>query len=338
MGFTVFQEKEIEVQRLVFQGTVLMMAAALWSAAVCAQAPKYPVKPVRMIVPLPPAGTTDIMARLVAQKLTESLGQTFIVDNRPGGGTTIGSAVVAKSVPDGYTLLFASGSLATSVPLYPSLPYDPVRDLAPVGLVGQSFFVLAVHPSVPVRNFKEFVALARSKPKRLSYASAGAGTITHFTVELFQANMKIDMLHVPYKGGAPAIIALVGGQVEAIFNPIAEILPHIRAGNKVRALAVTNPNRAPDIPDVPTLAESGCPACTVTTRLSMFAPAGTPGPIIERLNAELNRLLQQADVRERFQSQGLVPLGSTPAELGDYLKAEIVRWTKVVKDAGIKIE
>ena len=314
------------------------VCAAMGTVAANAQAPKYPVKPVRMIVPLPPAGTTDIVARLVAQKFTEGLGQTVIVDNRPGGGTTIGSAAVAKAVPDGYTLLFASVSLATTVPLYPNLPYDPVKDLAPVGSVGQSFYVLAVHPSVPVRNFKEFVALARSKPKKLSYASAGAGTITHFTVELFQANMKIDMLHVPYKGGAPAILALVSGQVEAIFNPIAEILPHVRAGGKVRTLAVTSPNRAPDLPDVPTLAESGCPACTVTTRNGVYAPAGTPAAIVERLNAELNRMVQQPEVRERFQSQGLVALGSTPAELGDYLRSEIARWTKVVKEAGIKIE
>ena len=315
-----------------------VVVAAIWSVTAGAQAPKYPVKAVRMIVPLPPAGTTDIVARLVAQKFTEGLGQTFLVDNRPGGGTTIGSAAVAKAPPDGYTLLFASVSLATTVPLYPNLPYDPVKDFAPVGSVGQSFFVLAVHPSVPVRTFKEFVALARSKPKRLSYASAGAGTITHLTVELFQANMKIDMLHVPYKGGAPAIVALVGGQVEAIFNPIAEILPHVRAGNKVRALAVTNPNRAPDLPDVPTLAELGCPACTVTTRLMMFAPAGTPAAIVERLNAEILRMVQQPEVKERFQSQGLLPIGSTPAELGGYLKSEIARWSKVVKDAGIKIE
>src|SRR5262245_32389410 len=275
----------------------VMIVAGAWPMTASSQAPKYPVKAVRMIVPLAPAGTTDIVARIVAQKYTEALGQTFIVENRPGGGTTIGSAVVAKAVPDGYTLLFNSVSLATTVPLYPNLPYDPVKDLAPVGPVGQSFYVLAVHPSVPVHSVKEFITLARSKPKRLSYASAGAGTITHLTVELFQANNKIDMLHVPFKGGAPAILALVSGQVEAIFNPIAEILPHVRAGGRVRTLAVTNPKRTPELPGVPTLAESGCPGCTVTTRNGVYAPAGTPAPVIERLNSEINRMVQQPDVQ-----------------------------------------
>lgn len=298
----------------------------------------YPVKSLRIIVSLPPAGTTDIVARIVAQKLTEALGQTVIVDNRPGGGTTIGNAVVARAAPDGYTLLYSGSSLATTVPLYRNLPYDPVRDLAPIGPVGQSFFVLAVHPSMPVHSVRELISLARAKPRQISYASAGAGTITHLTVELFLANAKIELLHVPYKGGAPAILALVSGQVEAIFNPIAEILPHVRAGGKVRALAVTSPKRAPDLPDLPTLAESGLPGSTVSTWSGLYAPAGTPLPIIERLNSELNRLLQMPDVRERFQAGGLVPVGGTPAALGDYLKAEIARWTKVVKEAGIKIE
>ena len=317
---------------------VAMTLALTVPAAVNAQAPKYPVKPIRIIISLPPAGTTDIVARIVAQKFTEALGQTVIVDNRPGGGTTIGNALAARAAPDGYTLLYSGSSLATTVPLYRNLPYDPVRDFAPIGPVGQSFFVLAVHPSMPVRSVRELINVAKAKPKQVSYASAGAGTITHLTVELFLANAKIDMLHVPYKGGAPAILALVSGQVEAIFNPIAEILPHVRAGGRVRVLAVTSPKRAPDLPDVPTLAESGLPGCTVATWSGLYAPAGTPAPIIERLNAELNRMVQSPDVQERFQAGGLVPVGGTPAALGDYLKSEIVRWTKVVKDAGIKIE
>jgi tripartite-type tricarboxylate transporter receptor subunit TctC len=222
-----------------------MTVGMTWPAAANAQAPKYPVKPIRIIISLPPAGTTDIVARIVAQKFTEALGQTVIVDNRPGGGTTIGNAVAARAAPDGYTLLYSGSSLATTVPLYRNLPYDPVRDFAPIGPVGQSFFVLAVHPSVPVHSVRELINLAKAKPKQVSYASAGAGTITHLTVELFLANARIDMLHVPYKGGAPAILALISGQVEAIFNPIAEILPHVRAGGKVRALAVTSPKRAP---------------------------------------------------------------------------------------------
>ena len=307
-------------------------------ALTLAQAPQYPTRPIRVVVPLAAGGTTDIVARLVAQRLSDALGQPVIVDNRPGGGTTIGAAVVAKAQPDGYTLLFHSVSLATTVPLYPKLPYDAAKDFAAISAVGQSFYVVAVHPSVPVQSLKELVAMARAKPRQVSYASAGQGTITHLTVELFMANAKIEMLHVPYKGGAPALVALVSGQVQAIFNPIAEILPQVRAGGKVRTLAVTSPQRAPELPDVPTLAESGYPGATVTTRNGLYAPTGTPRAVIERLNAEINRMLNLPDVQERFQANGLVARGSTSAELADYLKSEVARWSKVVKDAGIKLD
>lgn len=317
---------------------VALAVAVTWSSEAVAQSKRYPVRPLRLVVPLPPAGSTDIAARIVAQKLGEAFGQTVIVDNRPGAGTTIGNALVARAAPDGYTLLFASTSLATTVPLYRNLPYDAVKDLAPVGPVGQSFYVLAVHPSVPVNSVQELITLAKSKPGQVSYASAGAGTITHLTVELFISHVKIDMLHVPFKGGAPALVALVSGQVQAIFNPIAEILPQVRAGGKVRTLAVTSPKRAIEFPEVPTLAESGLPGFSVTPWSGIYAPAGTPPAIVNQLNAEINRMVQQADARERFQSVGLVPIGGTPAALGDYLKFEIARWTKVVKEAGIKLE
>jgi tripartite-type tricarboxylate transporter receptor subunit TctC len=316
--------------------TVAMALAV--PAAALAQTQRYPVKPIRIIVPLAPAGTTDLVARIVAQKLSEAFGQPVIVDNRTGGGTTIGSALVARAQPDGYTLLYHGISLATTVPLYSKLSYDPARDFAPVAQVGQSFYVVAVHPSVPVQTIHDLIAMARAKPKQVSYASAGLGTITHLTVELFQANAKIQMLHVPFKGGAPAIVALVGGQVQAIFNPIAEILPHVRTGGRVRTLAVTAPKRAPDLPDVPTLAESGFPGATVQTFSGLFAPAGTPRVIIDRLNTEVNSLLKLAEIQERFQYNGLVPLGGTPVALGDALKFEIARWSKVVKDAGITID
>jgi tripartite-type tricarboxylate transporter receptor subunit TctC len=302
------------------------------------QATRYPVKPIRLIVPLPPAGSTDIVARIVAQKLGDAFGQSVIVDNRSGAGTTIGNGLVARAAPDGYTLLLGSTSLATTVPLYRNLTYDPVKDLAPVGPVGQSLFVLAVHPSVPVYSMQELVSLAKAKPGQVSYASAGAGTITHLTVELFISHVKINMLHVPFKGGAPALVALVSGQVQAIFNPIAEILPQVRAGGKVRTLAVTSPKRTPDLPDVPTLAESGLPGFSVTPWSGVYATGGTPPAIVNQLNAEINRMVQQPEVRERFVSVGLIPIGGTPEALGDYLKSEIVRWTKVVKEAGIKIE
>jgi tripartite-type tricarboxylate transporter receptor subunit TctC len=317
---------------------VALGVAVAWPAIAAEQSTRYPTRPIRLIVPLPPAGSTDIVARIVAQKYNEAWGQPVIVDNRPGGGTTIGSAIVARAQPDGYTLLFASISLATTVPLYRSLPYDPVKDFAPIGPVGQSFYVLAVHPSVPVQSWQELVAMAKAKPGQVSYASAGTGTITHLTVELFLSHVKIDVLHVPFKGGAPALLALISGQVQMIFNPIAEILPHVKAGGKVRPLAVTSPKRSPDLPNVPTLAESGLPGFSVTPRSGIYATAGTPRAIVDQLNAELNRMLQQSDVRERLQNNGLVPVGGTPAELGEYLKSEIARWTKVVKEAGIKPE
>ena len=317
---------------------VALAVAVTWPAVAAAQATRYPVKPIRLIVPLAPAGTTDIVARLVAQKYNEAWGQPVIVDNRPGAGTTIGSGLVARAAPDGYTLLFASISLATSVSLYRNLPYDPVRDFAPVGPVGQSFYVLAVHPSVPVNSAQELIAMAKAKPKQLAYASAGTGTITHLTVELFMSHVKIDMLHVPFKGGAPALVAFLGGQVHAIFNPIAEILPQVRAGGRVRTLAVTSPKRVPELPDTPTVAESILPGFQVTTWSGLYVPAGTPRGIVDQLNAELNRMLQQPEVRVRLQSNGLAPVGGTPAALGDYLKSEIVRWAKVVKEAGIRPE
>lgn len=327
----------MSIRPLMVHCAAAALALSFTAAAVHAQH-KYPTRPIRVVVPLPPAGTTDIAARIVTQKLSEALGQPVIIDNRPGAGTTLGSALVARAAPDGHTLLFASISLATTVPLYRNLPYDPVRDFAPIAPIGQSLYVVAVHPSVPVKSVQELIALAKSKPGQVSYASAGTGTITHLTVELFISRVKIEMLHVPFKGGAPALAALVSGQVQAIFNPIAEILPQVRAGGKVRTLAVTSPQRAPDLPDVPTLAESGLPGYSVTPWSGIYAPAGTPPGIVNRLNAEINRMMQQPEVRERILSTGLVPVGGTPAELGNYLKSEIARWTKVVKEAGIKPE
>lgn len=315
-----------------------VLLLAIWPAISAAQTTRYPTRPMRIIVPLAAAGTTDIVARIVAQKLTEGLGQPVIVDNRPGAGTTLGTALVARAAPDGYTLLFTSASIATNAALYPKLPFDTIRDFAPVGPVGQSFYVLVVQPSLGVNTVQELITLAKSKPRQILYVSAGQGTITHFTVELFMANAQIKMQDVPFKGGAPALLAFLSNQVPVIFSPIAEILPHVRAGAKMRVLAVTNAKRAPDLPDVPTLTEAGLPGSDVVSKSGIYAPAGTPPVIVNQLNAEINRIVQQADVRERFIGQGLVPIGGTPDELGNYLKSEIARWSKIVKIAGIKIE
>ena len=316
---------------------VAIVVAVTWTPAAVAQTKQYPVKPLRIVVPLPPAGSTDIVARLVAQRFSEAWGQPVIVDNRPGAGTTLGSELVARAAPDGYTMLLTSSSLATSVSLY-RMSFDPARDLAPVGPVGQSFYVLAVHPAFPANSVREFITLAKAKPGQILYASAGTGTITHLTVELFLAHAKVSMLHVPFKGGAPALVAFLGGQVQTIFSPIAEILPHVRAGGKVRTLAVTNAKRVPELPDVPTFTESDLPGYEVVSWSGIYVPAGTPRDIVTQLNAGINRMVEQPEVRERLTGLGLVPVGGTPAALGDHLKSEIARWTKVVKEAGIKLE
>ena len=319
-------------------GVLATVVAGALAAVAGAQAQSYPARPVRMIVPLAPAGSTDIVARIVAQKYSEALGKTFLVDNRPGAGTSLGSELVARAEPDGYTLLFASGSLATNVPLYPKLKFHPLKDFAPIGIVGQSFYVLLVQPSLGVSSVKELIAAAKAKPKHIQYASAGQGTITHLAVELFSMNAQIKMQDVPFKGGAPALVAFLGGQMPVIFSPIAECLPHLRAGAKVRPLAVTAPKRVPDLPDVPTLAEAGVPDSVVNSRTGLLAPARTPPAVIKILNAELNRLLQSADVRGRLGNYGLVGVGGTPEDLGNHLKSEIERWTKVVKVAGIRFD
>ena len=314
------------------------VSAVTFSATVAAQAGRYPLRPIRMIVPLPAGGSTDILARIVAQKLGDGLGKTVIVDNRPGAGTSLGNELVARATPDGYTLLFASASIATNVPLYPKLPFHPVKDYTAVGTVGQSFYVLIVQPTLGVGTVQELIAMAKAKPRHLQYASAGQGTITHMAVELFMMNAQIKMQDVPFKGGAPALLAFLSGQVPVIFSPIAESLPYLRTGTKVRPLAVTAAKRVPDLPEVPTLSEAGVPDSVVMSRTAILAPQGTPQDVVKILNAELNRLLQQADTRERMATHGLVPVGGTPAELTEYLTSEIARWTRVVKVTGIKVE
>ena len=252
--------------------SIAMIAMTTWSsAAIAAQTARYPVKPIRLIVPLAPAGSTDIVARIVAHKLSENLGQSTVVDNRPGAGTTLGTALVAKAPPDGYTLLFTSASLATNAVLYPNLPFDTIKDFAPVAAVGQSFYVLIVQPSLGVNSVQELIAAAKAKPNHIQFASAGQGTITHLAAELFMMNAQVRMQDVHFKGGAPALVAFLGAQLPVIFNPIAECLPHLRAGAKIRALAVTNAKRSSDLPNVPTLAEAGLPGTEVISKSGVYA-------------------------------------------------------------------
>lgn len=303
--------------------------------AVPAQATRYPTKPIRLVNPFSPGGSVDIVARLVAQKLNEAWGQPVIVDNRPGGGTTIGTAMVARAAADGYTLLTTTGTIAVNVSLYRNLAFDAVKDLAPIALVVQTPNVLGVHPSMPAKSVQELINLARAKPGQVIYASSGAGTSTHLTMELFASIAKIDMLHVAYKGATPAVAALLSGEVHAIFNPVTAMLPQARAG-KVRALAVSSGQRVEIAPELPTVAESGLAGFESIVWYAVFAPAGTPRDVTRQLNAEINRILQQPDAREYFLRIGMVPVGGTMQALGEYLKVEIARWAKVVQEAGVK--
>ncbi len=310
--------------------------AIMWPAAAAAQPARYPVRAVRIVSPYPPGGAVDAATRPVAQKLNEAWGQPVIIDNRPGAGTMIGTEMVVRAAPDGYTLLSTSAVIATNVSLL-RLPFDPVADLAPVSLLVQTPYVIAVHPSLPVKSVRDFVVLARAKPGEILYASSGSGTSTHLAMEMLKSLAKIDVMHVSYKGGTQAITASISGEVQAIFNTITALLPQARSG-KLRALAVSNARRVVLAPDLPTVAESGVPGFEMTGWYAMFAPAGTPRAVVNQINADVNHILQQPDVRERFLATGNVPLGGTPEALRDYLKLEIARWGKVIREGHVTAE
>jgi tripartite-type tricarboxylate transporter receptor subunit TctC len=313
-------------------------ASVVFGIAAPALAQTYPTKPIRMVVPFPPGGTTDILGRVAAQKLSEALGQQVIVDNRPGAGGNIGTEAVAKSPPDGYTLLTDPGSTLTMNPsLFAKLPFDPLKDFAPVSILAAVPNLLVVHPSLPVRNVKELIALAKARPGQLNYASSGAGQSTHLSMELFKSMARVNMTHVPYKGSSPAITDLLGGHVLLMFDNMPSALPHAKAG-KLRGIAVSTAKRSPVTPDVPTVAESGLPGFEVSVWFAVLAPAGTPREIVERLNGVLVKALKSADVRERLSSQGAEPIGDTPAEFTAVMKRDLLKWAKVVKDADIKLD
>jgi tripartite-type tricarboxylate transporter receptor subunit TctC len=320
--------------------TLPAITAVLLSAtyAVDVDAQTYPTKPLRMVVPFPPGGTTDILGRVAAQKLSEALGQQVIVDNRPGAGGNIGTELVAKSPPDGYTLLTDPGSTLTINPsLFARLPFDPLKDFAPVTILAAVPNLLVVHPSLPVRSVKDLIALARAKPGQLNYASSGAGQSTHLAMELFKSMARVNMIHVAYKGSSPAITDLLGGHVLLMFDNMPSALPHAKAG-KLRGIAVSTAKRSPVTPDVPTVAESGLPGFEVSVWFAVLAPAATPREIVERLNGILVKALQSPDVRERLSSQGAEPIGDTPADFTAVMKRDLVKWAKVVKDANIKLD
>ena len=313
----------------------------LFFLAITAAAPAqgaYPDRPVRLIVPFPPGGGNDILARAVGQKLAEPLGQQVIVDNRGGAGGLVGGQIAATSAPDGYTLFLGSvGSLAHNPALRPNLPYNPSRDFAAVSMLATSPFILAVHPGLPAKSVQELLALARAKPGALNYGSAGSGSSLHMSAELFKHVTGANITHVAYKGTAPALVDLMAGQVQMIFSTMPPPLPHIKTG-KLRALGVTGPKRAKAVPDVPTIAESGVPGFAVENWQGVVVPAKTPKAIVERLNREIIAVLALPAMVDVLNAQGLDPAGTTPAQFDKLIRSEIDRWTKLVKTAGIKVE
>ena len=298
----------------------------------------YPAKPVRFVVAFPPGGGTDIIARAIAQKLAERIAQQVVVDNRPGAGGNIGTDIVAKSAPDGYTMLMGSaGPLAINASLFGKMPFDPIKDLAPVTLAASTPNVLVVHPSLRAATVKELIALAKARPGEINFASSGHGTPAHLAGELFNSMVGVKMVHVPYKGAAPALADLLGGQVQLMFSTMPPALPHVKDG-KLRALAVTSAKRSPAAPDLPTLDEIALPGFEANTWHGVVVPAGTPRAIIARLNREIVAILHLPDVVERFSSQGAEALGSTPEEFAAYIRSETLKWAKVVRDSGAKAE
>jgi len=315
-----------------------IMLIALLCAASGALAQGYPMRPIRMIVPFAPGGNVDITGRSVAPGMSEALGQQVIVDNRPGAGGTIATDLVAKAAPDGYTLLMASSSVMTNGPaIYPKLPYDIVRDFAPVGRVAIVPLAIIAHPSVPAKTTKELIALAKAQPGKLLMGNAGVGTTNHLVAELFLISTGTRMTLVPYKGSGPALVDLVAGHLDTHVDQISSALPYIQA-KRLRAIAVTTAKRSAQLPEVPTLAESGVPGFDASTVTGVLAPAATPRDVVQKLNAALAKVLAAPAVRERFASLGAEVQPSTSEELGAWIRADLAKWVKVVKQAGIKLE
>ena len=315
---------------LLTAGILMTIAASVTAQQV------YPGKPIRMIVPYPPGGGSDALARLLGQKLTESWGQQLVVDNRPGGNTIIGTEALAKAPPDGYTILLSSSDHVL-LPILLKAPYDPIKDFAPVTTLADGEFILVLNPSVPANNLQELIALAKSKPGQLNYATYGSGSRSHLGTEMFSIMVGIQMQHIPYKGSGPAVTDLLGGQVQLHLGTSASVIPHIKSG-KLRAIAISGETRKAAVPQVPTFAEAGLPGFDVKYWYSILAPAGTPKEIVDKLAIEIARILIMPDVTEKLASQGMNPFISTPEQLAALMKAELARFTSVIKTANIKME
>jgi tripartite-type tricarboxylate transporter receptor subunit TctC len=310
--------------------------AAMVPPLACGQA-QYPAKSVRLIVPYPPGGGTDTMARTLGQKLTETLGQQVIVDNRPGGGANIGAELAAKSPPDGYTLLMCTIAHATAGSLYKKLGYDVIRDFTPVSLLATTPHILVTHPSVPVKSVKELISLAKSRPNQLVYSSSGSGTPAHLAGELFKHMAGVQLVHVPYKGGGPSVVALLSGEVALAFATTPSVINHVK-GNRLRAIAVTTAKRSVATPDLPTIGELGLSGYDVGSWYGLMAPAGTQKDIVARINAEVHKVLRLPDVKQRLDAGGFEALTSTPDEYASFLRGEVEKWAKIVKAANIRAD
>lgn len=303
-----------------------------------ASAQQFPAKPVRIINPFAPGGATDIIARQMAQKLTEMWGQAVVVENRTGASGAIGVEMVAKSPPDGYTLLMATQTTQAANPgLYPKLPYDPVKDLAPLTLAGSTPLALMVRPSLGVSSVRELLDYAKKNPGKLVYASGGNGTSQHLTTELMKSMSSTYMLHIPYRGAGPALADLLGGQVDVMFDNLPTALPHMKAG-KLRGLAVSTAARSPLAPELPTMAESGLPGFDLSTWFAFFAPAGTPSAIVDKIAGDMRRVLAQPDMQQRLAAIGVDIKASTPDELAAFQRTELTKWAKIIKDSGAKVD
>ena len=313
----------------------VICACVLACAAACAQ--NYPSKAVRIVVGVPPGGGTDILGRMLARKLTEAMGQQFVVENRPGAGTVLGAEIVAKSAPDGHTLLLGINALAANHTLYKKLPYNTLRDFAPIILAAATPNILVVHPSLPAATTRDFVALARARPNQIAYASSGNGSAAYLAAELFKLATGLRMIHVPYKGTAPALTGLIAGETQAMVAALPGTIPFLKE-RRLRALALTRARRAPTVPEIPTLAEAGIKGAEFDTWYGFFAPAGTPGEIISRLNSSIKALLSSSDVKQQLAAQGMDAVGNTPAEFEKYFRAEVENLAKVIRAAGATVE
>jgi len=323
------------------RGTLIASLIAACAAGIVAAragaADSYPVRPVRIIVPFAPGGGTDILARILGARLNDRLGQNFIVDNRPAGSGIVGAEIAARSAPDGYTLLCAYSSLASSAPLFSRLPYDPVRDFSPIILIATSQLVLLAHPSLPAANVRELIAYAKANPNKLNYGSSGPGSTPHLAFELMNSMAGIQMTHIVYKGIAPAVAAQLGNEVQLSLTPVVVSLPHMKTG-RLRALAVGGLQRAATLPDIPTINESGLPGFEVIAWYGMLAPARTPRPLIELLNKEIRAVIEIPDVKRNLLEQGLDPAPGTPEQFAALIKSDMEKWGAVGKRLGIKLD